>query len=136
MQIAFILFAAALFQMMHLIKPQSGSQMAPVVYQAIAAVAVADGFIGIWMKRLLLKARLRPQPDGRVPTVAQQWLFANVIRTAFAMSTCLFGFVLHTLAAPERLAQALVALGILYLLVSPGKPPTEPVSSHQSIANS
>ncbi len=41
------------------------------------------------------------------------------------MSTCLFGFVLHTLAAPERLAQSLVALGILFLLVSPGKPPAD-----------
>jgi heme O synthase-like polyprenyltransferase len=129
-QICFLVYAIGLFWLMHIIKPQNGSPADPVVYQSIAALAVADGFIGILMQRLMLKAKARPLPNGKVPTAAQRWFAANIVRLAFALSTCLFGFALHMLVAPVRLAQALVALGILFLLVSPCKPPAdEPGSS-------
>jgi hypothetical protein len=128
-QICFLVYAIGLFWLMHIIKPQNGSPADPVVYQSIAALAVADGFIGIFVQRLMLKGKARPLPNGKMPTAAQRWFAANIVRLAFALSTSLFGFALHVLGAPERLAQALVGLGILYMLVSPGKPPAEPGSS-------
>ena len=133
-RICFIVYAASLFWVLHIIKPQNQTPASPAMYEAIAAVAVADGFIGIFMQRTMLKAKIRPLPNGKVPTAVQRWFLANIVRLAFALSTCLFGLVLHMLAAPERLAQALVGLGILYMLVSPGKPAAEPVSSMQQPA--
>jgi hypothetical protein len=74
------------------------------------------------MQRTMQKARVRSMPNGKVSTAAQRWFSANILRLAFALSTSLFGLVLHIMGAPERLAQALVALGIVYLLVKAGKP--------------
>jgi hypothetical protein len=125
MQIAFIVFGCSVFYLMHVVKPNAETPPAPALYESIAAVAVADGFIGIMMHRLLLKAKARPLPNGRMPTGAERWLSANVVRLAFATSTSLFGFVLHVLGAPERLAQILVGLGILYMLMPPGALPAE-----------
>jgi hypothetical protein len=130
MQIGFIVFAALLFWMMHIVKPQGGSSEPPVFYESIAAIAIADGFIGIFMQRLIQKSSAKRLLDGTTPTAAQKWLSGNVVRLAFANSTCLFGFMLHILGAPERLALALVALGVLFMLVSPGKPAAdEPAKS-------
>jgi hypothetical protein len=130
MQIGFIVFAALLFWMMHIIKPQSGSSEPPVFYGSIAAIGVAAGFIGIFMQRQIMKSSAKRLLDGTRPTSAQRWLAGNVARLAFANSTCLFGFMLHVLGAPERWALALVALGVLFMLVSPGKPAAdEPASS-------
>jgi hypothetical protein len=119
----FIVYAVALFWVMHIVRPQSGSHANSVVYESIAALAVADGLIGILVQRMILKGRAKPLPNGKTPTQIQRWFSANIVRLAFAMSTCLFGFVVHMLAAPNWLAQALVGLGILFMLVSPGKPP-------------
>ncbi|MFZ0305042.1 MAG: hypothetical protein WAL75_20290 [Terracidiphilus sp.] len=129
-RICFIVYAAALFWVMHVIKPASGPPATPIVYESIAAIAIADGFVGILVQRMILKGRAKPSPNGKVPTQVQRWFSANIVRLAFAMSTCLFGFALHMLGAPERLVQALVALGIVYMLVSPGKPPAvDPATS-------
>jgi hypothetical protein len=129
MQIAFVVFAVGLLWLTHIIKPPSGPAPAPVFYESIAALAIADGFIGILIQRLMLRGRVRPLPNGKMPTSAQRWLSANVVRLAFANSTCLFGFVLHELGAPGRLVLALMVAGILFMLVSPGKPPAEPTQS-------
>lgn len=130
LQIGFIVFAALLFGMMQIVKPQSGSSEPPVFYWAISAIAIADGFIGILMQRLIMKSSAKRLLDGARPVAAQRWLSGNVVRLAFANSTCLFGFMLHMLGAPERLALALVALGVLFMLVSPGKPAAdEPAKS-------
>jgi hypothetical protein len=129
MQIAFLVFAVGLLWLTHRINPQGGPPAEPAVYESFAALAVADGFIGILVQRLMLKGRATPLPNGKMPTSAQRWFSANVVRLAFANSTCLFGFVLHMLGAPERLVLALMIAGMLFLLVSPGKPPAEPAQS-------
>ena len=115
--------------MMHIIKPQGGSSAEPIVYELIAALAVADGFIGIVLKRILMRAKPRALPNGKMPTAAGRWFTANLIRLAFSLSTCMFGLVLHFIGAPERQAQALVVLGILFMFVSPGKLPAETTES-------
>jgi len=122
MQIGFIVFAVLLFAVMHFVKPQSGASAPPVLYWAVAVIAIANGFIGMLMQRLIQKSSTKSLLDGTRPTGAQRWLSGNVVRLAFANSTCLFGFVLHILGAPERLALALVALGVVFMLVSPGQP--------------
>ncbi|MGD0912643.1 MAG: hypothetical protein ABR928_12150 [Terracidiphilus sp.] len=124
-RICFLVYAIGLLWVMHIIKPTNGAPADPIIYKSIAAIAVADGFMGIFLQRMLLKAKARPLPNGKMPTAAQRWLTANILRLAFALSTCLFGLVLHVLGAPERLAQALVILGILFMLVRLGKPPAD-----------
>jgi hypothetical protein len=55
---------------------------------------------------------------------------ANVVRLAIALSTCLFGLVLHITGAPAWLAGSLVGLGIVFIVVvSPGKPPAVPTQN-------
>jgi hypothetical protein len=52
------------------------------------------------------------------------------------MSTCLFGLVLHVLGAPDRLAQALVVLGILVMIgYLFGRPPAAErgISPYESV---
>jgi|HubBroStandDraft_1064217.scaffolds.fasta_scaffold14279_2 hypothetical protein len=128
-RILFIVYAASLFWILHILKPSVTTPPAPVLYESITALAVADGLIGILVQRLMLKAKARPLLNGKMRTPAQRWFSANVIRLAFATSTSLFGFELHMLSAPERLAQILVGLGILYMLMPLGKPPAEPAES-------
>jgi len=125
MQIAFIVFGCLVFYLMHIVKPNAETPPAPALYESIAAIAVVDGLIGIWMQKMILKGQVRTLLNGKMSTPGQRWLAANVVRLAFATSTSLFGFVLHVLGAPERLAQILVGLGILYLLMPPGTPPAE-----------
>ena len=121
-----VLAGIAFLYVEHIINPSSGTPPQPVLYGAIAAIAIADGFLGILIQKILLRAPARPLPNGKLPTAAQRWLTAIIVRLAFAMSTSLFGLVLHMLLAPERLAQALMLAGILFMMLPLGKPPEEP----------
>jgi hypothetical protein len=124
-RIASVLAALAYFWVEHTIKPKGGAPPEPIFYESIAAIAIVDGFLGILIQKILLKVPARPLPNGKVPTAAQRWFTASIVRLAFAMSTCLFGLVLHMLLAPERLAQGLMLAGVLFLMVPLGKPPAD-----------
>jgi hypothetical protein len=127
MRICFVLAGLFYFYAEHVIKPPGDTPAQPPMYEMIAGIAILDGFLGIVVQKILLKAPARPLPNGKLPRGAQRWFMANVVRLAFAMSTSLFGLVLHMVLAPERLAQALMLAGILFMMLPLGKPPAEPV---------
>jgi hypothetical protein len=125
-QIMFVVYAALLFWLMHTIKPTQLPGPLKPIHEAIAAIAVADCLIGIAMRRMFLAGSMRRPHNSAAVDPVKRWFLANVIGFAFAMSTCLFGFVEHMLGAPERLAQALVGLGIAVMIgLMPGQPPSE-----------
>jgi hypothetical protein len=135
-QVSFIVYAAALFWIMHFLKPQQPAGELTDFHKIIAGVAAADCLIGIWIRRILLNAPAGKLRDGTIANAAKRWFVANIIGYAFAMSTCLFGLVLHVLGAPDRLAQALVGLGILVMIgYLFGRPPAaEPgISPYESV---
>lgn len=126
MQFLFIAYAALLFWLMDIVKPQEPAGELTMFHKAIAVLAVVDCLIGIGMRRLFLKGAVGKPRNGLTVTPIKRWYTANIIGLAFAMSTCLFGFALHMLSAPDRLAQALIALGIVVMLfMNPGAPPAE-----------
>jgi hypothetical protein len=125
-QFIFLAYAVFLFWLMHIIKPQEPPGGLTVVHKAIAVFAVIDCVIGMVLRRMIMTGSLGRSGNPAAASPVKRWFSANVIGLAFALSTCLFGFVLHMLSAPGRLPQALVALGILVMLfLSPGAPPAE-----------
>jgi hypothetical protein len=126
MQWVFILYAVLLLWLIRVLKPQEPPGPVSVVHEAIAVLAVIDCLAGFVVRRVVLTGSAGRLSNGARVSPVKRWFTANVIGLAFAMSTCLFGFALHMLSAPDRLAQALVGVGIVAMLfLSPGAPPAD-----------
>jgi len=129
-QIVFVVFGALQFLNVHFIPSNVPTGTLTLFQGLVVVIAVSDNVIGILLQRILVKGPGRISAVGKAATLAQRWLIANVVRLALSLSTSLFGLVLHMTGSPNWLAQALIGLGILFMVVvSPGKPPAEQVSS-------
>lgn len=135
MRLTFVLAGLAFFYVEHTIKPTNATPADPIVYKTVSGFAIVNLFLGIAMQKFMLRGAARRLPDGRIATPAQRWFSATIVRLAITMSTCLFGLVLHFLLAPERLVQALMLAGILFMMLPLGRPPAEQ-TVEQPLANS
>jgi hypothetical protein len=124
-QIVGIVFTLLLFEIIYTLPANSGDATITPLKWGLVLFALLSAVFGFTLQRRIQRTPANPQLAVK-STPVKRWMVGNVIRIAYAISVSLYGILLHFLGGPERLAAALVALGLVLLLFwSPGEVPQE-----------
>ena len=125
-QVLCIVFVASCILLTHSLV--HGTKHISFTLQIVAILfALWTAYSGFWLQRLLARVGSNPErlpATNKKSTPFTRWRAGHLMRLATATSVGLWGFVLYFLGGSSWLVDALLALGLLLLLLwSPGSSP-------------